>query len=1135
VTGTGALRIQLLGPVRAWRGEQELELGGPRRLAVLGMLAMRANQAVSRSELIDGLWGEDPPVSAVNSVHGHVAGLRRALEPRRAHRAPGQVLSASGPGYLLRLEPGQPDAEALGRHLAQAQRSPAAADLAATARSLDAALRLWQGVPLSGIPGPWADIERIRLDELRLAAIEERIEVMLALGGHHRAVAQLAGLIREHPLRERLRCQLMMALYRCGRQADALAEFTEARRVLAGELGIEPGPALQRLQQQILTADSALDRPAGHRASAGQGSQQPRQAGDARAGAGRAGAGPVPRELPADVDAFTGRADEMAELDRLLAARSQAGNAQESAEPAAVVISAVAGSAGVGKTALAAHWAHRARGEFPGGQLYVNLRGYDPGEPVAPADALAGFLRALGMADQDIPAGVDERATRYRSMLDGRRVLVLLDNAASSEQVRPLLPGSASCFVVVTSRDSLAGLVARHGARRLDLDLLPPDDAVTLLRALIGARVDADPGATAALAEQCARLPLALRVAAEFATARPALTVAQLTAELADEQRRLDLLDADGDPGTAVRGVFSWSYRHLPAEARRAFRLIGLHLGPDLDAYAAAALSGGTLEQAHAALDLLSRAHLIRPAGPGRYGMHDLLRAYAAGITAAGTRDAARAGITDPAGGEARDALTRLFDYYLAAAAVAMDILVPAERDRRPGIARPATPIPLLASPAGARAWLDAERTTLVAVAGHTAGRGWPGHATRLSAIVRRYVETGGHYADAVTIHTHARRAARETGEQVAEAYALNNLGLVDGRMGHYPQAAEHLRQALALFRKGGDRPGAARALTNLASTEWRQGQYLLAASHYRRALALFRENGDPIGAAHALNGLGLVDWQQGRYAQADDHFKQALALFAELGDRSNEAHGLGNLGMVQGRLGRYPQAADYLDRALALFSEIGDRTGAASALTDLGCVACRQGHYQEAVGRHQEALAMFREMGERSGEAEALNGIGEVLLANGQPGQARVEHTAALTLASQIGDKHEEARARNGLGAALLTTGQPGQARAEHTAALAVASQSGDQYEEARALGGLANGYQAAGDPGQAEHHWRQALARYTELGLPEADDLRAQVHSPATAGITSPPITSSGRTSHTLATEPIAAWNPISASAPS
>ena len=244
---TGALRIQLLGPVRAWRGEQELELGGPRRLAVLGMLAMRANQAVSRSELIDGLWGEDPPASAVNSVHGHVAGLRRALEPRRAHRAPGQVLSASGPGYLLRLEPGQPDAEALGRHLAQAQRSPAAADLAATARSLDAALRLWQGVPLSGIPGPWADIERIRLDELRLAAIEEHIEVMLALGGHHQAVAQLAGLIREHPLRERFRCQLMMALYRCGRQADALAEFTDARRVLAGELGIEPGPGAAAL------------------------------------------------------------------------------------------------------------------------------------------------------------------------------------------------------------------------------------------------------------------------------------------------------------------------------------------------------------------------------------------------------------------------------------------------------------------------------------------------------------------------------------------------------------------------------------------------------------------------------------------------------------------------------------------------------------------------------------------------------------------------------------------------------------------------------------------------------------------------------------------------------------------------
>jgi DNA-binding SARP family transcriptional activator/tetratricopeptide (TPR) repeat protein len=1073
VTGgdAGELRIQLLGPVRAWRGEQEVELGGPRRRALLAMLAMRASQAVSRSELIDGLWGTDPPTSAVNSVHVYVAGLRRVLEPHRARRAPGQVLSASAPGYRLRLEPGQLDTAALDRHLAQAARSTAAGDLAVAARSLDAAQGLWQGAALAGIPGPWADIERVRLGELRLTTIEECIDVMLALGGHHQAVAQLAGLIREHPLRERFRGQFMMALYRCGRQADALAEFAAARRVLAGELGIEPGPGLRRLHQQILTADAALDLPSAGGTSASL---------NILAAPGPRQPAPVPRELPADVDAFTGRSGELAELDRLLSAGSQAARGDpENGGPAAIVISAVAGSAGIGKTALAARWAHRVRDAFPDGQLYLNLRGYDPGEPVTTADALAGFLRALGVADQDIPADVSERAARYRSMLDGRRMLVLLDNAASTAQVSPLLPGSPSCFVVVTSRDSLAGLVARHGARRLDLDLLPPADAVALLRALIGARVDAEPASAATLAERCARLPLALRVAAEFAAARPALTLAQLVDQLAGEQR-LNLLDAGGDPRTAVRGVFSWSYRHLSVHAARAFRMIGLHPGPDLDAYAAAALSGTSLQNAHDALDLLARAHLISPARPGRYAMHDLLRAYASEITA--TEDA-------------RAALTRLFDYCLGAAAEAMDILVPAERDRRPRIARPTTPIPPVANPAAARAWLDTERAALVVAAGYTATRGWPGHATRLSAILRRYVETGGHYTDAVTIHTHARQAAREAGERAAEAQALNCLGLINGRMGRYQEGAEHLQEALALFRETGDRSGTARALTNLASAKWRQGQYLQAASHNRQALALCREMGDLIGEAHALNGLGLVDWQQGRYSGAADHFQGALDLFRELGDQSNEAHALGNLGMVGGRLGRFPQADEHLREALALLHEIGDRSGAASALTDLGSVACRQGRYREAARHHRQALAQFREIGEKTGEAEALNGLGEVLLATGQAGQARAEHAVAISLASQIGDKHEQARGRNGLGAALLDSALPDQARAQHAAALALASQSGDRYEQARGLDGLARSYQAAGDPGRAGQHWRRALARYTDLGLLEADDIRSRL----------------------------------------
>ena len=1026
---SGASRVQLLGVVRAWRGEQELQLGGPQRRAVLAMLALRAGQAVSRAEIIDGMWGEDPPDSAVNSVHVHVAALRRILEPRRARGAPGQVLTASGPGYLLHLADGQPDTAELDQHLAHARQSAAAADLASAARSLEEALMLWHGTALSGIPGPWADIERVRLGELQLALTEERIGLMLALGGHHQVVAQLAALIREHPLRERLREHLMVALYRCGRQADALAEFATARHVLDSELGVGPGPAMRRLQQQILQADAALDLPA----APGSLLAEPEDAGR------KAGTGPpVPRELPADVQGFTGRAAELAELDQLIAGD---GEPADAALPASVVISAVAGTAGVGKTTLAVHWAHRVRDRFPDGQLYVDLRGYDPGDPVRPADALGSFMRALGVAAPDIPDDLSERASRYRSMLDGRRMLVVLDNAAAVEQVRPLLPGTPSCAVVVTSRDSLTGLVARNGARRLDLDLLPLPDAVALLRALIGARVDADPGSAAALAEQCARLPLALRVAAEFAAARPDLPLAQLAGEMAREQRRLDLLQAGDDPRTGVRGVFSWSYRHLPADAARAFRLIGLHPGPDLDAYAAAALTSSTLDRSRDLLDLLARASLIQPARAGRYGMHDLLRTYASQLAA---QD----------GDDERAALTRLFDYYLAAAGAAIGLLVPGERRSQRGVPEPVTLIPPLAGQAAARGWLDRERPALTAAA-YRATRGWPRHAADLVGIVWRHVETGGHYTDAISASTRALEAARRAGDRASEAYALNALGIIE-RLGSDRQAVAYLRQALALFREIGDQFGIACSLTIMGSCDWRQGRYRQAARHRRQALVLFREIGDAPGEAQVLLGLGLAEAQQGHYPAAADHFRQAHACYTELGDQHGRAHALGNLGLIDGQLGRYPEAAARLQQALALFLEVKDRNGTAGMLTGLGRLACHLGRYAEAARHHRQALALVRETGKRTGEAQALNGLGEVLLAIGQPGEARAQHAMAAALASQFGNKHEQARACNGLGAALLAAGLPDQARREHAAALSLAVQSGDRPEQARARAGL-------------------------------------------------------------------------------
>jgi DNA-binding SARP family transcriptional activator/Tfp pilus assembly protein PilF len=1004
----------ILGPLLVRAGDAVMAVPAARQRVLLAVLLLHAGRAVSPDELAETMWDGAPSAGAAATLRTHVMRLRRVLGPQAGAR-----VITRYPGYLVDAGEEEVDLLRFARLCREGGAAVRAGAWAEASGTLGEALGLWRGEPLADIPSQiLRRDEAPQLEQLRLQALEWRNDAQLHLGGHAELLPRLQSLAAEHPLRERFQSQLMLALYRCGRQADALAAYQHARRVLVDELGAEPGTELRKLHQQILIADATLALRDSARLDAG-------------------GTRPVvPRELPATVQHFAGRTAELAELTGLL------GRPEE--PPGTVVISAIGGTAGVGKTALAVHWAHRVAQRFPDGQLYVNLRGYDPGQPMPAADALAGFLRSLGVAGQDIPADAGERAARYRSLLAGRRMLVVLDNAGSVDQVRPLLPGASACVAVVTSRDALTGLVARDGAARLDLDLLPLADAVGLLRALTGVRVDAEPSAASALAGHCCRLPLALRVAAELAAARPAASLADLAAELADQQRRLDLLDAGEDPRTAVRAVFSWSYRHLEAGAARAFRLAGLHPGPDLDHYAAAALTDSTPEQGRRLHAQLARAHLVEPTAPGRYALHDLLRSYAHELAIA--RD------SEP---DRRAVLTRLFDYYLHTAGAATDTLFPAEVSRRPRMASAAGPAPPVTGPAAARAWLDTERANLVAAAVHAASHGWPDHAAQLAAILFRYLDVGGYYPEAITIHSHARRAASQLSDHAAEATALTSLGAVDIRQGRYQQATGYLQQAASLFRQAGDRAGEARALGNLGTTDLQQGRTEQASSHLQQAASLFRQAGDRTGEAHALGTLGILDIRQGRYDLATSHLQQALNLCRETGYLAGEIHALSNLGEVDMLQGRDHQATERLQQALALCREGGDRAGEANVLADLGPAELRQGRHQQAADHLRQALDRFREAGDRGGEARARNGLGQVLLATGQPARARTEHEAALGLASQIGEKLQEAHAHNGLG----------------------------------------NAYHARDEPGPARDHWRQALTLYTQLGAPEAGRVRAHL----------------------------------------
>ena len=651
----------------------------------------------------------------------------------------------------------------------------------------------------------------------------------------------------------------------------------------------------------------------------------------------------VPRQLPADDGLFTGRDSDLAILDDLL---------NRADRPSAMVISAVAGAAGVGKTALAVHWAHRVRHLFAGGDLYVNLRGYDSGPSLIPQQALDSFLRALGVLPDRIPQELEAQSALFRTLLHARRMLVVLDNANSADQVRPLLPASPECLVVVTSRSQMAGLAARDGARRMTLSVLPTHEAVALLRRIIGAdRVDIEPEAAIELASRCVCLPLALRIAGEHAAGHPQAKLADVAGGPGYD--RLDALATLGDERTAVREVFSWSYRALQPRTARVFRLLGTYPGQDMSIPVVAALAGTSLAEARRLLDTLSDVHLLEQASPARYRFHDLLRLYAAECACA-----------DESAEDLQAAARRALVWYLQTADAANRIMIPRSRD---AALEPAEgfPRPLdFDSTSQAMSWCETERSNLIAAVRQAADIGESSIAWELAAALWSFFTLSKHWSDWITTYEIALTAARNLQTRRGEVSILNGLGVAHWELRRFDLALSFYNQALTISDEVGDRLGEGRTLNNIGDVHWSLGRFDEADDYYRRSLVLRRETGDRWGEANTLHNLSDNYRDRQRFGEAIDCYQQALVIWQETGDRWGEGATLSNLGSAYQRLGQLDKALDYYQRSLVLRRETCDRWGEADTLNCMGEVLSATGRAEAARECFQQALAILDSLG---------------------------------------------------------------------------------------------------------------------------------------------------------------------------
>lgn len=953
------LHFSLLGPVRARRGDETLPPGSPQQRALLAALLLRGGRTATAAELIDAIWGEDPPSQALAAVRTYASRLRKALGPL--------TLASDSGGYAMRIGPEALDLTIAQEQAADAEKARASGDRCRARTLLNEALGLWDGEALASVPGPYAEYQRSRLEEWRLQLTETRLDLDLEVGCHAEAVSELTALTAAHPLRERLRELLMVALYRSGRQAEALAVYADTRRLLAEELGVDPRPELASLQQRILQADEDLARPADEPAPA---------------------AAPVrPAQLPATVPDFTGRVAFVRELGDRLA----------TAEASVMAVSALAGIGGVGKTTLAVHVAHQARKHFPDGQLYVDLQGAGS-RASEPETVLGAFLRALGTADSAIPDSLDERAALYRSTLDGRRILVLLDNAHDAAQIRPLLPGTAGCAALVTSRVRMVDLA---GAHLVDLDVMSPEEALQLFTRIVGAeRINSERKAALDVVAACGFLPLAIRIAASRLAARRTWTVSVLAAKLADERRRLDELQA-GD--LAVKATFELGYGQLEPAQARAFRLLGLADGPDISLAAAAALLNLETHAAEDLLEALVDTSLVESAAPGRYRYHDLVRLYARSCAERDEELPEERGL----------ALSRLLDFYLATAAGVYALERPGDRlvehlepTEHAGLS--------FNNRHDAQDWLYAEAGTLLACVCQSSG----------PKALRRAIDL---------------------------LWAALDLAESGANSKQYEAAASFM---LSAARAGDDRRAERRALVTLSNAHLVAGRFALADQEAVHVLELSRHTHDPLPDCWAFNHRGVIAIYQSRHEDGEKYLTQAIEDFRAGENLPGEASSLCNLSRVHLAMGRTASAVALARKGIDIYDSMGHSLRGANARYALGIALTRSGELTEATNSFMEALDVFRDSRQRLWEGMTMFRLAETDLAGDNAAQAASKAEMALTVLRGIGGEWRRGNVLTVLGHALTRIGQSGRAAACWREALSIYDALGsDEATEIRTL----------------------------------------------------------------------------------